>query len=111
MQLTELQFDILRCLADDYEDVEQLYLYANRDPAEEEAGRASLPPIASQIRFPLRDVLDEIAEMLREGYIEPKYSNDQEVARVDKVNFTALHHYWFGPTDKGTRAVKAYSRR
>jgi hypothetical protein len=91
MQLTELQFVILRCLADDYEDVEQLYLYANDDPAQGEAGRPSLPPNA-KIRFPLRDVLDEIAEMLREGYIEPKYSNDQEVARVDKVNFATLHH-------------------
>jgi hypothetical protein len=32
--LTELQFVILDGMADDYEDVEQLFLYANRDFAQ-----------------------------------------------------------------------------
>ena len=33
-RLTELEFTILDGMTDDYEDVEQLYLYANRRPAE-----------------------------------------------------------------------------
>jgi hypothetical protein len=33
-KLSELQFTILDGLADDYEDVEQLYLYANRELSE-----------------------------------------------------------------------------
>jgi hypothetical protein len=39
--------------------------------------------------------------MLREGYIEAKYSNDEELAPLRPMDLTALHHYWFGATDKG----------
>jgi len=77
-------------LADDYEDVEQLYLYANREFAE-----------SAQVRVPLRDIVGEITNMLREGYIEAKYSNDEELAPLRPIDFTALYHYWFGATDKG----------
>ena len=104
MKLTELQITILDGMADDYEDIEQLYLYANRTIAEDGQGNLQVPQISSRIRFPLRELLDEIANLLREGYIEAKYSNDEERAPLEPMNISALHHYWFGPTEKGKRA-------
>lgn len=108
-KLTELQFTILNGMADDYENVEQLYLYANREL--ESATHASIesPLILVQVKIPLRIIIDEIVNMLREGYIFPKYSNDEQVAPLHPVNLVALHHYWFGATDKGTQYWKAYS--
>ena len=81
-----------RSMADDYEDVEQLYLYVN--------------PNLPQVRIPLRDVVDELTRMLREGYIAIKHSNNELVAPLQPAEFTALHHYWFEATDKGTEARK-----
>ncbi len=107
-KLTELQFTILDGMADDYEDVEQLYLFANRDFAEEERADVRFPRILVQVHFQLRDVVDEITNMLRHGYIEAKISNDEEVAPLHPLNFAALHHYWFGATDKGKQFWKAY---
>jgi hypothetical protein len=83
-------------MADDYEDVEQLYLYAN--------------PGLPQVRWPLRDVVDEVVNMLREEYIATKYSNNEALAPLQRVNFTALHHYWFEATPKGTEAWKSFTR-
>ena len=108
-KLTELQFTILDGMADDYEDVEQLYLYANREFAEERQANIQFPRMLVQVRFPLRDIVDEIANMLREGYIEAKYSHNEVLAPLRPPDFTALHHYWFGATEKGTQAWKAYS--
>jgi hypothetical protein len=108
-KLTELQFTILDGMADDYEDVEQLYLYANRDFKEEEQAHVQFPRILVQAHFPLREIVDEIANMLRKGYIEAKTSNDEESAPLRPLDFTALHQYWFGATDKGKQAWKAYS--
>ena len=53
--------------------------------------------------------MDEITNMLREGYIEAKYSDDNELAPLRPIDFGALHHYWFGTTNKGMQAWKAYS--
>jgi hypothetical protein len=64
-KLTPLQFKILDGMADDYEDVEQLYLYANRDFAEEEHAVVGFPRMLVQIRFPLRDIVDDIFNLLR----------------------------------------------
>ncbi len=97
--LTELQFVILDGMADDYEDIEQLYLYAKRDLAEDKH------------QYPLREIVDEIGRLLREGYIEAKYSNNKELAPLQPLDFTALHHYWFGATEKGTEAWKASKER
>jgi hypothetical protein len=97
-KLTELQFTILNGMADDYEDVEQLYLYANQ---------LQFSSTSAQVSFPLREIVDEIANMLSEGYIEAKYSNDEKLAPLSPINFTAMHHYWFGVTDKGMRAWKS----
>jgi hypothetical protein len=105
-KLTELQFTILDGMADDYEDVEQLYLYANGEFAEEIAN-VQFPRMLAQVRFPLRDIVDEITNMLREGYIEAKYSNDEQLAPLRPIDLTALHHYWFGATGKGMQAWKA----
>jgi hypothetical protein len=102
-KLTELQFTILDGMADDYEDVEQLYLYANREFAEEKERNVQFPRMLVQVRFPMRDIVDEIANMLLQGYIVAKYSNDEQVAPLHPLNFAALHHYWFGATDKGTQ--------
>jgi hypothetical protein len=107
-KLTEINFTILDGMADDYEDVEQLYLYANREFTEEELANLDSPRMLVHVRFPLRDIVDAIANLLREGYIEAKYSNDQGLASLQPINFTALHHYWFGATDKGTQARKAH---
>ncbi|MGI9101663.1 MAG: hypothetical protein ACR2IF_04375 [Terriglobales bacterium] len=110
MALTELQFTILDGMADDYEDVEQLYLYANREFATEREANIEFPRMLLQIRFPLREIVDEIASLLSEGYVEAKYSNDEEAAPLHPVNTAALHHYWFGATAKGTQAWTAYSK-
>ncbi len=107
-KLTELQFAVLDGMADDYEDLEQLYLYANREFAAETEANIQFPRMLVQVRFPLRDMVDEIANLLREGYIEAKYSNDEGLAPLRPMNFAALHHYWLGPTDKGKQAWKAY---
>lgn len=109
-KLTELQFTILNGMADDYEDVEQLYLYANREVAQEKKeADVQLPNMVLPVRFPLRDIVDEIANLLREGYIEAKYSNDEQLAPLSPVDFTSLHHYWFGSTKRGQRAWEAHS--
>jgi len=108
-KLTELQFTILDGMADDYEDVEQLYLHANREFTVEAQADVQFPRMVVQVRFPLRDIVDEIAIMVREGYIEAKYSNDEELVPLNPVDFSVLHHYWFGATDRGTQAWKAYA--
>ena len=108
-KLTELQFTILDGMADDYEDVEQLYLHANRRFAEERQATIQSPLMLVEIRYPLRDIVDEIANMVREGYIEARCSTDEEVAPLRTVNFSALHHYWFGATLKGKQEWKAHS--
>jgi hypothetical protein len=109
--LAELQFVILDGMADDYEDIEQLYLYANRDFAEQKRARIEHPHIVLRGQYPLREIIDEIACMLREGYIEAKYSNDEELAPLNPLDSAVLHHYWFGATEKGIRAWKAFQKR
>jgi hypothetical protein len=109
--LTEIQFTILDGMADDYEDLEQLYLYANRHFSEEEQPNIQFPRMVVEIRFPLRDLIDEIGSMLNEGYINVKYFNSDRGAPFDDKgvpDLAALHQYWFGATEKGTRAWKAY---
>jgi hypothetical protein len=49
--------------------------------------------------------------MLREGYIDVKYSNDEKLARLRPLDLSVLHHYWFGATKKGTEAWKASRSR
>jgi hypothetical protein len=111
MELTELQFTILNGLADDYEDVEQLYLFANRDVEREQEANVQLPHMLLRHRFFLREIAEELARMLRDGYIEAKYSNDERLAPLQPLNFAELHHYWFRPTAAGTAAWKAYRSR
>jgi hypothetical protein len=108
-KLTELQFTILDGMADDYEDVEQLYVYANREFAAETQAGVQSPYMLVQIRFPLREIVDEIASMLREKYIEARYSHDEELAPLHPLDFAMLHHYWYGATKKGQDARKAHS--
>jgi hypothetical protein len=110
-KLTALQFTILDGMADDYEDLEQLYLYANREFPEEEQENIQFPRMLVQVRFPLRALIDEIGNMLREGYIKVKYSNDDRGTPFDEQGapgVAALHHYWFGATERGTQAWKAH---
>ncbi len=108
--LTELQLTILDGMADDYEDVEQLHLYANRIWADEEHANIQFPRMLVQVSVHLRDLVDEITNMLHEGYIEAKYSNDEEVAPLNPLSVALLHHYWFGATHKGTELWKARSK-
>jgi len=65
MPLTELQFTILDGIADDYEDVEQLYIYANRPLPEEQRVGVQFPNLLVHVRFPLREVMDEIGNASR----------------------------------------------
>jgi uncharacterized protein YehS (DUF1456 family) len=90
--VTELQLKILHGLTDDYEDVEQLDLWVNRENEE---------------KVQMRQLLDEILSLLRNGYIFAKYSKDEEVAPLNEINVSALHQYWFGMTDEGERLWKA----
>jgi hypothetical protein len=107
-RLSELQFNILDGMADDFEDIERLYLYANRQFDEERRAGLEFPLMVIRERFPLRDLVDEIGRMLQQGYIEAMISNDERIAPQGPVNFAALHHYWFGPTAQGKRAWKAH---
>ena len=98
-------------MADDYEDIEQLYMCANRDLSVESEKGVRFPLVVMLGRFALRDVVDEIANMVREGYVEAKYSNLQDFVPDHPLDFTAIHHYWFGPTPKGKAAWKAHAQR
>jgi hypothetical protein len=93
-QIAELRFHILHSMMDDAEDIEQVYLSANRD--ELFKGR--------QPRFHLREIIDEMKFMLQEGYIRAHFSNDEKQAPLDDVNLPLFHHYWFSPTKTGKEA-------
>ncbi len=108
IELTELQFRILDGIADDYEDVEQLYLFVNRDFAAESELGVRFSRNVIEVRFSLRELMDEIANMLDEEFIEAKHSSDEKVAPLNAFNLKLLHHYWFGPTEKGHRAWSSY---
>jgi hypothetical protein len=108
-KLTEIQFAILDAMADDYENIEQVYLCVNRDFVKERELGLEIPLTILEVnKHLLHDVIDELADMLEEGYIKAKHSNDESVAPLGAVNPTALHHYWFGPTEKGKRAWETY---
>lgn len=98
-KLTELQFVILDAMADDAENIEQIYLSANSDFVE--ANRL-------HVKYLLHILIDEVVHMLKEGYIEAKYSHNGGVAPLVPVNLAALHYYWFAPTEKGRVAWDAY---
>jgi hypothetical protein len=107
-ELTELQCLILDGMADDYENIEPLYLNANRDWDEEERLGAELPLKVGHDRHALHTLIDEVAAMLQNGHIEAKYSNDENIDRLKPLDLTLLHHYWFGSTAKGLRAWEAH---
>ena len=90
-KLTALQFEILNGMADDYEDVEQLYLSANRDFSDEKQANVQFPQMVVDVRFPLRDIVNEVVNMLREGYIFAKSSNDERFAPLCPPNLALLH--------------------
>jgi hypothetical protein len=96
-RLTELQFQILNATLDDPEDIEQIYLAVNR---------GFLDPGYIQPKHSLRDVVDEVRSLLLGGYLEaPKFCNPLTPQPPDS---SLLHHYWFGPTEKGKHAWEAY---
>jgi hypothetical protein len=96
-RLTELQFQILNAMMDDAEDLEQIYLAANR---------SSLEAGSIQPEHPLRDIIDELNSLLKGAYVEaPKSCNTSLPLPPDS---SLLHHYWFSPTEKGKQAWKAY---
>jgi hypothetical protein len=94
-EIVELRFHILGSMMDDAEDVEQVYLSANRGEFLKE------PP---QSRFALREIIDEMKFMLKEGYIKAHFSNSEKHAPLDDINFSLFHHYWFSPTETGKKA-------
>jgi hypothetical protein len=94
-QIAELRFNILNSMMDDAEDIEQIYLSTNRDEFSKEP---------RQPRFSLREIIDEMKFMLREGYIKADISNDEKQAPLGDVNLMLFHHYWFSPTKTGKEA-------
>jgi hypothetical protein len=94
-EIAKLRFHILDVMMDDAEDVEQVYLSANRD------GLLNEP---LQPRFALRDIIEEMKLMLGEGLIEVKYSNDERQAPLNNINVLLFHYYWFSPTESGKEA-------
>src|SRR5262249_17734510 len=109
-ELSELQLRILDGMADDYEDIEQLYLYANRKFSEEETKSVGCPSMILRVDFPLREIVDEVRDMINSGFLEVKYSNDERFAPLSPLNLELLHHYWFGPTERGKQAWKTWSK-
>ena len=93
--MTDLQFQILNAMADDAEDVEQIYLT-----------RESLGAGSAQPQQPLRDIIDGVDLLLKEGYIKVEFRNDPNLPL--KVPEGLLHHYWFSPTAEGKQAWNAY---
>jgi len=87
-------------MMDDAEDIEQIYLCANHSYFET---TNSLSP-----EYPLRDIIDGITNLLESGLIEAKYTNDESAAPLSEVNPILIHHYWFGPTENGVAAWRAY---
>jgi hypothetical protein len=100
-EIAELRFCILDAMADDCEDVEQVYLCANQDYFEP----------GSQPRFCLREIIDKMKLMLEEGYIKPDFSNDEQQDPLALVNPSLFYHYWFSPTKKGKEVWEMNSRR
>jgi hypothetical protein len=88
--ITQLQYGVLDGMMDDAEDVEQLYL-GLRD------------------QFTLREVIDAVRLLLRDGMIEVKHTSDECIAPVNPNNSAMIHHYWFNPTAKGKAAWEAFS--
>jgi hypothetical protein len=98
--MTELQFQILNAMMDDAEDVEQIYLAANR---------SSLEAGSIQPEHALRAIIDELNSLLRGCYVEaPKFCNRSSLPQPPDP--ALLHHYWFCPTEKGRQEWAAYSR-
>jgi hypothetical protein len=97
-EIAELRFHILDAMADDAEDVEQVYLFVNHSHVQSEI----------QPQFHLREIIDEMKFMLEEGYIKADYSNNEKLAPLHDVNASAFHHYWFSPTDKGKEVWSAH---
>ena len=87
--LTPLQFGILNGLMDDCEDVEQLYLMLRPE-------------------YSLAAIMDGIAVLLRQGFIEIKQSSDERIAPLNPVDYGLIHHYWFSPTSRGQIAWEAF---
>jgi hypothetical protein len=96
MALTQLQFEILNAMMDDYEDVEPVYLTINREFLESRD-----EPNYGQLEYRLVLVIDEIRQMLEAGLIKAHISCDENIAPLSQPNQAALHYYWFAPTDRG----------
>ena len=66
--MTELQFQVLNATMDDAEDVEQIYLAVNR---------RSLQAGSIQPEYPLREIVDGLDLLLKDGYLDaPKFCNE-----------------------------------
>ncbi len=86
-------------MADDFENIEQIYLQANE---------YCLDDSFINVQFLLHCIIDEVMKMLEEGYIKAEISNNEIMAPLDKLNYAAIHHYWFGMTEKGRREWDAH---
>ena len=98
MGLTDLQWNILNVMMDDYEDVEQVYLSINRDAL----------MARGQPDHLLFVVVDEIRNLLASGHVKAEYTNDEGRTPVGNLNQELIFYYWIGPTDKGKQAWKDY---
>ncbi len=99
MSLSRLQFEILDAMADDIESVEQIYRAAN-DLWFDEPVRLA--------KYRLAEIMDEVVNMLDEGYIRARATESEALAPLNRFNPQMLHYYWFGYTEKGRKAWSAY---
>lgn len=97
-EIAELRLQILNAMMDDAEDVEQVYLSANRN---------EFLAAPCQPRFPLREIVDEMKLLLEEGFVEACFTNDEKQAPLDNLNLALFHHYWFSPTKRGKELWEA----
>jgi hypothetical protein len=84
---------------DDSEDIEQVYLTINRD-----ALRAKGQPDHLLVM-----IVDELLALVDKGLIESRSCWNEDVAPVLRLNRSAVHYYWFSPTEKGRSEWKQHA--
>jgi hypothetical protein len=90
MRLTKDQIEILDCLQDDYESVEQL--------------RHML-----EGRFTDRDIIKHLQALIEAGYVKCYEPTPTTLVHVLKCEPSRMRTYWFDLTDQGRAAIESSS--
>jgi hypothetical protein len=89
MHLTTEQIEVLDCLQDDYENVEQLCQMLEG-------------------RFTDRTLIKHLRALIEAGYVACYEPTPTALARVLKCDPRKMRTYWFGLTDKGRTAAGSH---